>query len=181
MTREQRTAVFHYWLSAVEVGSFLSHFTKHFVLMNRLFSLWLNMLFLVISSEPVGRLSSKPCPLSTAIFSFQRTEGAGGEALLSGCDTRRDSSTVKKHLYCYNVFFRIIKTQKFVVLQYLICGSHCRFRYESNHLQDISGEEDTELPPVKTLLQVLLTYVHPWPHTDTKAHVHFIIYSQSLE
>lgn len=30
MTREQRTAVFQYWLSAVEVGVFVSDFTKYF-------------------------------------------------------------------------------------------------------------------------------------------------------
>lgn len=45
-----------------------------------------------------------------------------------------------------------------------LCGlelkSKCicfRFRYESNHLPDISKEEE-ELPPVKSLLQVLYTF-----------------------
>ena len=37
---------------------------------------------------------------------------------------------------------------------------HCRFRYEGNHLHDMSAEEDNELPPVKTLLQVLNTNTH---------------------
>lgn len=30
-----------------------------------------------------------------------------------------------------------------------------RFRFESDHLLDLSAEEEKELPPVKTLLQVL--------------------------
>lgn len=33
----------------------------------------------------------------------------------------------------------------------------CRFRYESNHLLDMSADEDNDLPSVKTLLQVLNT------------------------
>lgn len=37
---------------------------------------------------------------------------------------------------------------------------NCRFRYESNHLLDMSAEEDNELPPVKTLLEVLNANTH---------------------
>lgn len=32
---------------------------------------------------------------------------------------------------------------------------NCRFRFESNHLLDMSAEEDNELPSVETLLEVL--------------------------
>lgn len=39
-----------------------------------------------------------------------------------------------------------------------VCLCVCyRFRYESNHLLDMSADEDNDLPSVKTLLQVLNT------------------------
>ncbi|XP_053178110.1 HAUS augmin-like complex subunit 5 [Scomber japonicus] len=88
MTREQRTAVFHYWLSAVE--NLLDGYPPNHVL--------------------------------SALQYLASREQKELEEKLSSLDVTRDVTALQ-------------------------------FRYESNHLQDISGEEDTELPPVKTLLQ----------------------------
>ncbi|CAK6958006.1 HAUS augmin-like complex subunit 5 [Scomber scombrus] len=88
MTREQRTAVFHYWLSAVE--NLLGGYPPNHVL--------------------------------SALQYLASREQKELEEKLSSLDVTRDVTALQ-------------------------------FRYESNHLLDISGEEDTELPPVKTLLQ----------------------------
>ncbi|XP_044217995.1 HAUS augmin-like complex subunit 5 [Thunnus albacares] len=88
MTREQRTAVFHYWLSAVE--NLLGGYPPNHVL--------------------------------SALQYLASREQKELEEKLSALDVTRDVTALQ-------------------------------FRYESNHLLDISGEEDNELPPVQTLLQ----------------------------
>uniref|UniRef100_A0A3P8RT15 HAUS augmin-like complex, subunit 5 n=1 Tax=Amphiprion percula TaxID=161767 RepID=A0A3P8RT15_AMPPE len=88
MSREQRTAVFHYWLSAVE-----------------------NML----DSFPPNHVLS-------ALQHLASREQKELEEKLSSLDVTRDVTAL-------------------------------RFCYESNHLLDVSAEEDHELPPVKALLE----------------------------
>ncbi|XP_041647552.1 HAUS augmin-like complex subunit 5 [Cheilinus undulatus] len=88
MTREQRTAVFQYWLSAVES---------------------------VLNSYPPNHVLSAL------------------EYLAS-----REQRELEEKIAALNV------TQDMTTL---------RFRYDSNHLLDMSAEEDNELPPVKTLLE----------------------------
>lgn len=123
-------------------------------------SLWIHLLLLVVASEPVGWLSSKSCPLSVTVFGFQRAEGTRGQTGFSGCDPGCDSSAVKHSITL--LWYLLFISDHFV--QSLQCYSiscvHCRFRYESNHLLDMSAEEDNELPPVRTLLQVLNTHSH---------------------
>ncbi|KAM9848363.1 HAUS augmin-like complex subunit 5 [Aulostomus maculatus] len=88
MTCEQRTAVFQYWLSAVEE--------------------------LLSGSPPTHVLSA----LQNLAFREQKEL----EEKLSSLNVTRDVTALQ-------------------------------FRYESNHLLDISAQEDNELPPVKTLLE----------------------------
>ncbi|XP_031719860.1 HAUS augmin-like complex subunit 5 [Anarrhichthys ocellatus] len=88
MTREQRTAVFHYWLSAVE-----------------------NML----GGYPPNHVLS-------ALQYLASREQKELEEKLASLDVTQDVTAL-------------------------------RFRYESNHLLDMSAEEDNELPSVKTLLE----------------------------
>lgn len=115
----------------------------------------MNMLLLVMSSEPVEGLSSKPCPLSTGVFGLQRAEGARGETCLSGCDTGCDSSAV--NLGVNNV---LLDYKKGFSDRIFIQLCNCRFRYESNHLLDMSADEDNELPSVKSLFEVTNTHIH---------------------
>uniref|UniRef100_A0A8C2X082 HAUS augmin-like complex, subunit 5 n=1 Tax=Cyclopterus lumpus TaxID=8103 RepID=A0A8C2X082_CYCLU len=88
MTREQRTAVFQYWLSAVE-----------------------NML----SGYP-------PSHVLSALEYLASREQKELEEKLASLDVTRDVTAL-------------------------------RFRFESNHLLDVSAEEDNELPSVETLLE----------------------------
>ncbi|XP_003440037.1 HAUS augmin-like complex subunit 5 [Oreochromis niloticus] len=88
MTREQRTAVFQYWLSAVE-----------------------NML----GAYPPNHVLS-------ALLYLASREQKVLEEKLSSLDVTRDVTALQ-------------------------------FRYESDHLLDMSAEEENELPPVKTLLE----------------------------
>ncbi|KAM7388231.1 hypothetical protein PAMP_024422 [Pampus punctatissimus] len=88
MTREQRTAVFQYWLSAVEN---------------------------VLAGYPPNHVLS-------ALQYLASREQKELEEKLSSLDVTRDVTALQ-------------------------------FRYESNHLLDISEEEDAELPSVKALLQ----------------------------
>ncbi|XP_065812075.1 HAUS augmin-like complex subunit 5 [Labrus bergylta] len=88
LTREQRTAVFQYWLSAVE--NLLGCYPPNHVLSALEF----------LASREQRELDEK----------------------LSSLDVTRDVTAL-------------------------------RFRYESNHLLDMSAEDENELPPVKTLLQ----------------------------
>ncbi|XP_031599268.1 HAUS augmin-like complex subunit 5 [Oreochromis aureus] len=88
MTREQRTAVFQYWLSAVE-----------------------NML----GAYPPNHV------LSVLLYLASREQKVLEEKL-SSLDVTRDVTALQ-------------------------------FRYESDHLLDMSAEEENELPPVKTLLE----------------------------
>ncbi|XP_056234838.1 HAUS augmin-like complex subunit 5 [Seriola aureovittata] len=88
MTREQRTAMFHYWLSAVE--NLLGDYPPNHVL--------------------------------SALQYLASREQKELENKLASVDVTHDVTAL-------------------------------RFRYESNHLLDMSAEEDNELPPVKTLLQ----------------------------
>lgn len=88
MTREQRTAVFQYWLSAVE--NLLDNYPPNHIL--------------------------------SALEYLASREQKELEEKLTSLDVTRDVTAL-------------------------------RFRYESNHLLDMSAEEDEELPPVKTLLQ----------------------------
>ncbi|XP_070764445.1 HAUS augmin-like complex subunit 5 [Enoplosus armatus] len=88
MTREQRTAVFQYWLSAVE--NLLGGYPPNHVL--------------------------------SALEYLASREQKELEEKLTSLDLTRDVTAL-------------------------------RFRYESNHLLDMSAEEDNELPPVKTLLE----------------------------
>ncbi|XP_069555162.1 HAUS augmin-like complex subunit 5 isoform X1 [Brachyistius frenatus] len=88
MTREQRTAVFQYWLSAVEN---------------------------VLGGYPPNHVLS-------ALQYLASREQNELEEKLSSLDVTRDVSAL-------------------------------RFRYESNHLLDMSAEEENELPPIKTLLE----------------------------
>nr|XP_020468631.1 HAUS augmin-like complex subunit 5 [Monopterus albus]XP_020468632.1 HAUS augmin-like complex subunit 5 [Monopterus albus]XP_020468634.1 HAUS augmin-like complex subunit 5 [Monopterus albus] len=88
MTREQRTAVFQYWLSAVE-----------------------NLL----DGYPPNHILS-------ALQYLASREQKELEDKLASLDVTQDVTAL-------------------------------RFRYESNHLQDLSAEEDNHLPPVKSLLQ----------------------------
>ncbi|XP_022064664.2 HAUS augmin-like complex subunit 5 [Acanthochromis polyacanthus] len=88
MSREQRTAVFHYWLSAVE--NVLDHFPPNHVL--------------------------------SALQYLASQQQKELEERLSSLDVTQDVTAL-------------------------------RFRYESNHLLDVSAEEDRELPPVKALLE----------------------------
>ncbi|XP_038571822.1 HAUS augmin-like complex subunit 5 [Micropterus salmoides] len=88
MTREQRSAVFQYWLSAVE--NLLGGYPPNHVL--------------------------------SALEYLASREQKELEDKLTSLDVSRDVTAL-------------------------------RFRYESNHLLDMSAEEDNELPPVKTLLE----------------------------
>ncbi|XP_044056680.1 HAUS augmin-like complex subunit 5 [Siniperca chuatsi] len=88
MTREQTTAVFQYWLSAVE--NLLSGYPPNHVL--------------------------------SALEYLASREQKELEEKLTSLDVTRDVTAL-------------------------------RFRYESNHLLDMSAEEDNELPTVKTLLE----------------------------
>uniref|UniRef100_A0A8C4HQK9 HAUS augmin-like complex subunit 5 n=1 Tax=Dicentrarchus labrax TaxID=13489 RepID=A0A8C4HQK9_DICLA len=88
MTREQRTAVFQYWLSAVE--NLLGCYPPNHVL--------------------------------SALEYLASREQKELEDKLTSLDVTRDVTAL-------------------------------RFRYESNHLLDMSAEEDNELPSVKTLLE----------------------------
>ncbi|XP_034439923.1 HAUS augmin-like complex subunit 5 [Hippoglossus hippoglossus] len=88
MTREQRTAMFQYWLSAVEN---------------------------VLGGYPPNHVLS-------ALQYLASREQKELEDKLASLDVTRDVTAL-------------------------------RFRYDSNHLLDLSAEEDNELPPVKTLLQ----------------------------
>uniref|UniRef100_UPI0037E8C707 HAUS augmin-like complex subunit 5 n=1 Tax=Semicossyphus pulcher TaxID=241346 RepID=UPI0037E8C707 len=88
MTREQRTAVFQYWLSSVE--NLLDGYPPNHVL--------------------------------SALEYLASREQKELEEKLASLDVTRDVTAL-------------------------------RFRYESNHLLDMSAEEDKELPPVKTLLE----------------------------
>lgn len=88
MTREQRTAVFQYWLSAVEN---------------------------VLGTYPPNHVLS-------ALQYLASREQKALEEKLSSLDVTRDVTALQ-------------------------------FRYESDHLLDMSAEEENELPPVKTLLE----------------------------
>uniref|UniRef100_A0A3B5ATQ6 HAUS augmin like complex subunit 5 n=1 Tax=Stegastes partitus TaxID=144197 RepID=A0A3B5ATQ6_9TELE len=88
MSREQRTAVFQYWLSAVEN---------------------------VLDSYPPNHVLS-------ALQYLASREQKELEEKVASLDVTRDVTAL-------------------------------RFRYESNHLLDVSAEEDHELPPVKALLE----------------------------
>lgn len=88
MTREQRTAVFQYWLSAVEN---------------------------VLGTYPPNHVLS-------ALQYLASREQKVLEEKLSSLDVTRDVTALQ-------------------------------FRYESDHLLDMSAEEENELPPVKTLLE----------------------------
>ncbi|KAF0042138.1 hypothetical protein F2P81_005670 [Scophthalmus maximus] len=88
VTREQRTAMFQYWLSAVES---------------------------VLDGYPPNHVLS-------ALQYLASREQKELEDKLHSLDVTRDVTAL-------------------------------RFRYESNHLLDMSAEEDNELPPVKALLQ----------------------------
>ncbi|XP_039908978.1 HAUS augmin-like complex subunit 5 [Simochromis diagramma] len=88
MTREQRTAVFQYWLSAVEN---------------------------VLGTYPTNHV------LSVLQYLASREQKVLEEKL-SSLDVTRDVTALQ-------------------------------FRYESDHLLDMSAEEENELPPVKTLLE----------------------------
>uniref|UniRef100_A0A3Q4MTM9 HAUS augmin-like complex, subunit 5 n=1 Tax=Neolamprologus brichardi TaxID=32507 RepID=A0A3Q4MTM9_NEOBR len=88
MTREQRTAVFQYWLSAVEN---------------------------VLGAYPPNHVLS-------ALQYLASREQKVLEEKLSSLDVTRDVTALQ-------------------------------FRYESDHLLDMSAEEENELPPVKTLLE----------------------------
>ncbi|XP_062250646.1 HAUS augmin-like complex subunit 5 [Platichthys flesus] len=88
MTREQRTAMFQYWLSAVEN---------------------------VLGGYPPNHVLS-------ALQYLASREQKELEDKLASLNVTRDVTAL-------------------------------RFRYDSNHLLDLSAEEDNELPPVKTLLQ----------------------------
>ncbi|CAI5639553.1 unnamed protein product [Oreochromis niloticus] len=88
MTREQRTAVFQYWLSAVEN---------------------------VLGAYPLNHVLS-------ALLYLASREQKVLEEKLSSLDVTRDVTALQ-------------------------------FRYESDHLLDVSAEEENELPPVKTLLE----------------------------
>ncbi|XP_074524377.1 HAUS augmin-like complex subunit 5 [Halichoeres trimaculatus] len=87
MSREQRTAVFQYWLSSVE--NLLDSYPPNHILL------------------ALGHLASR--------------EQRELEEKLASLDVTRDVTAL-------------------------------RFRYENNHLLDMSAEDDDELPPVKTLL-----------------------------
>lgn len=110
MNPGQRTAMFHYWLSAVEVVLFmsLSHISIYLIfwpvdILSLLFAL--NDPVVVIVPEHVELLSSKPHPLSFTVFSFQRTEGTGRQDGLCGCDSEFVSSAVSESntfLICYH-------------------------------------------------------------------------------
>ncbi|XP_063323075.1 HAUS augmin-like complex subunit 5 [Pelmatolapia mariae] len=90
MTREQRTAVFQYWLSAVEN---------------------------VLGAYPPNHVLS-------ALQYLASREQKVLEEKLSSLDVTRDVTALQ-------------------------------FRYESDHLLDMSAEEENELPPVKTLLEAV--------------------------
>lgn len=94
MTREQRAAMFKYWLSAVEVGTIQWHF--YMIAHGLIFTPHHDNVFLlsVSSSGSAMWLSSKPNPFNLAVFSFQTTEGHGGKTNLSGCDSGCDRITV---------------------------------------------------------------------------------------
>ncbi|XP_028260226.1 HAUS augmin-like complex subunit 5 [Parambassis ranga] len=88
ITREQRTAVFQYWLSSVEN---------------------------VLGGYPSNHVLSVLQYLAT-----------------------REQKELEEKLHSLDVTMEV---------------TALRFRYESNHLLDMSAEEDNELPPVKTLLE----------------------------
>lgn len=89
MNREQREAVFHYWISAVEVTKW-----NILTLVNLCLIVTFMDFLLVLWSESFESVSSKPRSLSTGVFGFQRAERTGGQGCFSGCDTRCDGSAV---------------------------------------------------------------------------------------
>lgn len=110
-------------------------------------------------SECVGWLPFKPRAFGAAVFSYKRAERIGGETPFSRCDNGGDSSAVRKPTQ-YFVICCVRLFEYRVQCKISDLCAHCRFRYESNHLLDMSAEEDNELPPVKTLLEVLYMCSH---------------------
>lgn len=95
MTREERTAVFQYWLSAVEVEFSQTKLYMLILVSLSLFVTFIGLCLLPVSwSESFESLSSESRPLDIGVFGFRRAEGTGGKSCLSGCDTRCDSSAV---------------------------------------------------------------------------------------
>lgn len=92
MTREQRTNVFRYWLSAVEVCDF--YFSNQILATCFYFPDSILDVVFIVSSEPAECLSSKPRPTGIGAFSSSRADGTGGESSTAGRDARNVISTV---------------------------------------------------------------------------------------
>lgn len=105
------------------------------------------------SSEPPTVSSSKPSAFGSASPDLQTAGGVRGEDCSFKCGAGCFSSRVKFYIVMY------YETPHYKVSHYWIAhfSSICvyyRFRYERDHLIDVSSEQE-ELTPVHSLLQVI--------------------------
>lgn len=102
--------------------------------------------------------STESGPFSSPGFGLQTAGGAGGENRSFGCGTRCFCSRVLKTMsHFFGRRHQIKGSGFFLFLFFFIYKMFfygVRFRYESNHLLDVSVEEEEDLPPVQRLLQV---------------------------
>lgn len=94
MTREQRTAVFENWLSAVEVGAFSSNFTKYFwYVLSLLFYFELTCCYLSCHQDLWG--GYPPNHVLSALQYLASREQKELEEKLSSLDVTRDVTALQ--------------------------------------------------------------------------------------
>lgn len=102
----------------------------------------------VLSNYPPNQI------LSTLQYLASREQKELEEKLAS-LDVTRDVTALQYGPIDFLLLLCVGNDSQLSNLTVFIWHVNCRFRYESDHLLDISTEEDDELPPVKILLQVL--------------------------
>lgn len=174
MTREQRTAVFQYWLSAVEVGVFWSALTRYFGTCVYTVNFHFELTCCCLSCHQNLLGGYPPNHVLSALEYLASREQKELEEKLTSLDVTRDVTALRysKRQHYSHIFLWDYKSVKVFIWHF-----NCRFRYESNHLLDMSAEEDNELPPVKTLLEVLNTNTRWYNIQEVpsrRKHVHVI-------